>query len=74
MSINFPAIHGTVKALIPKHWEYKAMAEPWYFAGEDFIIAADAEGKNMIFFIHKIDKLYNRSDILFLIKLKNFRW
>ena len=24
----------------------------------------------MIFFIHKIDKLYNRSDILFLIKLK----
>ena len=26
----------------------------------------------MIFFIHKIDKLYNHSDILFLIKLKIF--
>ena len=47
MSINFPAIHGTVKALIPKHWEYKAMAEPWYFTGEDFIIASDAEGRNI---------------------------
>ena len=38
---------GTVKALIPKHWEYKAKAEPWYFTGEDFIIASDAEGRNI---------------------------
>ena len=47
MSINFPAIHGTVKELIPKHWEYKAMAEPWYLIGEDFIIASEAEGRNI---------------------------
>ncbi len=47
MSINFPAIHGTVNELIPKHWEYKAIAEPWYFTGEDFIIASEAEGRNI---------------------------
>ena len=47
MSINFPAIHGTVKELIPKHWEYKAIAEPWYLIGEDFIIASEAEGRNI---------------------------
>ena len=44
-----PAIHGTVKELIPKHWEYKAIAEPWYLTGEDFIIASEADGRN----IHK---------------------
>ncbi len=32
---------------MPKHWEYKAIAEPRYFFGEDFIIASDAEGRNM---------------------------
>ena len=42
-----PAIHGIIKALIPKHWEYKAIAEPWYLTGEDFIIASDAEGRNI---------------------------
>ncbi len=47
MSINFPAIHGTVKELIPKHCEYKAIAEPLYLTGEDFIIAFEAEGKNI---------------------------
>ena len=46
LSINFPAIHGIVNALIPKHWEYKAIAEPWYLLGDDFIIASEAEGKN----------------------------
>ena len=47
MSINLPAIHGTVKELIPKHWEYKAIAVPWYFIGEDFIIESEADGKNI---------------------------
>ena len=47
MSINFPAIHGIVKELIPKHWEYKAMAEPRYLIGEDFIIASEADGRNI---------------------------
>ena len=47
LSINFPATHGTVKALNPKHWEYKAMAEPWYLIGVDFIIAFDADGRNI---------------------------
>ena len=42
-----PAIHGTVKALIPKHWEYKAIALPRYLLGEDFIIASEADGRNM---------------------------
>ena len=32
---------------MPKHWEYKAMAEPWYLIGDDFMIASDAEGKNI---------------------------
>ncbi len=35
------------KALIPKHWEYKAIAEPRYLIGEVFIIASEAEGRNM---------------------------
>ncbi len=53
MSINFPAIQGIVKALTPKHCEYKARAEPRYLIGEDFIIASEAEGRN----IHRaIDK------------------
>ena len=47
LSINFPAIHGTVKELIPKHWEYKARAEPRYLIGEDFIIESDADGRNI---------------------------
>ena len=47
LSINLPAIHGTVNALIPKHWEYKAIAEPWYLIGEDFMMAYDADGKNI---------------------------
>ena len=47
LSINLPAIHGTVKALIPKHWEYNAIAVPWYFIGEDFIIASEADGRNI---------------------------
>ena len=42
-----PAIHGTVKALIPKHWEYKAIALPRYLLGEDFITASEADGRNM---------------------------
>ena len=47
MSINFPAIQGTVKELMPKHCEYKAMAEPWYLMGAEFIIASEAEGRNI---------------------------
>ncbi len=47
LSINLPAIHGTVKALIPKHWEYKAIAVPWDLIGEDCIIAFEADGRNM---------------------------
>ena len=47
LSINLPAIHGTVKELIPKHWEYKAIAVPWYLIGEDFIIASEADGRNI---------------------------
>ena len=49
LSINLPANHGNIKALIPKHWEYKAIAEPRNWIGADFIIASDAEGRN----IHK---------------------
>ena len=37
------------KALMPKHCEYNAIAEPWYCNGDDFIIASDAVGRN----IHK---------------------
>ena len=47
LSINLPAIKGIVKELIPKHWEYKAIADPRYLIGEDFIIASDAEGRNI---------------------------
>ena len=47
LSINFPAIHGIVKELIPKHWEYRAIAEPRYFIGEDFIIESEADGRNI---------------------------
>ena len=47
LSINLPAIHGTVKALIPKHWEYKAITLPRYLFGEDFIIASEADGRNI---------------------------
>ena len=47
LSIKLPAIHGIVKALIPKHWEYNAMAEPRYLTGEEFIIAFEAVGRNM---------------------------
>ena len=47
VSINFPAIHGIIKALTPKHWEYKAMAEPRNLIGDDFIIASEAEGRNI---------------------------
>ena len=47
LSINLPAIHGTIKELIPKHWEYKAIAVPWYLIGDDFIIESEADGKNM---------------------------
>ena len=46
-SINFPAIKGIVKALIPKHCEYKAITEPRYCFGEFFIIASEAEGRNI---------------------------
>ena len=42
-----PAIHGTVKELIPKHCEYKAIAEPRYLIGDDFIIASEADGRNI---------------------------
>ena len=47
MSINLPASNGTIKELIPKHWEYKDIAEPRYLIGEDFIIASGAEGRNI---------------------------
>ena len=47
LSINLPAIQGIVKELIPKHWEYKAIAVPWYLIGEDFIIESEADGRNM---------------------------
>ena len=47
ISINLPASHGIVKALIPKHWEYKAIAVPWNLIGEDFIIWFEADGRNM---------------------------
>ena len=47
LSNNFPAIHGTVKELIPKHWEYKAIAVPWCLIGEEFIIESEAVGRNM---------------------------
>ena len=47
MSINFPAILGTVKELIPKHCEYKARADPRYLIGEDFIIESEADGRNI---------------------------
>ena len=47
LSISLPAIHGTNKALIPKHWEYKAKDEPRYLVGDDFIIASDADGRNI---------------------------
>ena len=47
LSINLPAIKGIVKELIPKHWEYKAIADPRYLIGEDFIIASEADGRNM---------------------------
>ena len=47
LSINLPAIQGIVKELIPKHWEYKAIAEPWYLIGDDFIIESEADGRNM---------------------------
>ena len=32
---------------MPKHCEYKAIAEPWYLMGAEFIIASEAEGKNI---------------------------
>ena len=47
VSINLPAIHGIVKALTPKHWEYSAIAEPRCSIGDNFIIEFDAEGRNM---------------------------
>ena len=47
MSINLPAIQGIVKELIPKHWEYKAIAVPWYLIGEDFINESEADGRNI---------------------------
>ena len=47
LSINLPAIQGIVKELIPKHWEYNAIAVPWYLIGDDFIIESEADGKNM---------------------------
>ena len=47
MSINLPAIHGTIKELIPKHCEYKAIDVPWYLIGEEFIIESDADGRNI---------------------------
>ena len=47
LSINLPAIQGIVKELIPKHWEYKAIAVPWYWIGEDFIIESEADGRNI---------------------------
>ena len=47
LSIIFPATNGITKALITKHWEYKAIAEPRYLIGEDFIIASEADGRKM---------------------------
>ena len=47
LSNNLPAIHGTVKELIPKHWEYKAIAVPWCLIGEEFIIESEADGRNI---------------------------
>ena len=47
LSINLPAIQGIVKELIPKHWEYKAIAVPWYLIGDDFIIESEADGRNI---------------------------
>ena len=47
LSINLPAINVIVRALIPKHWEYNAIAEPRYLYGEDFIIASEADGRNI---------------------------
>ena len=47
MSINLPASNGTTKELNPKHWEYKAIAVPWYFFGEDLIIASEADGRKI---------------------------
>ena len=47
LSINLPAIHGIVKALIPKHWEYKAIGLPWYLIWEDLMIESEADGKNI---------------------------
>ena len=47
LSISFPAIHGIVNALIPKHCEFKEFAEPRYLIGEDFITASDADGRNI---------------------------
>ena len=32
---------------MPKHWEYKAIAEPWYLIGAEFIIESEAEGRNI---------------------------
>ena len=49
LSINFPEIQWMAKALMPKHCEYNAIAEPLYRIGDDFIIASDAVGRN----IHK---------------------
>ncbi len=46
-SINFPANHGAVSALIPKHWEYKAIAEPLLLIGDTLTIASEADGRNM---------------------------
>ncbi len=36
-----------VNALIPKHWEYRAIADPRNLIGVEFTIASDAEGRNM---------------------------
>ena len=47
LSINLPAIQGIIKELIPKHWEYKAIAVPWYLTGDDFIIESEADGRNI---------------------------
>ena len=47
LSINLPASNGTTKELNPKHWEYKAIAVPWYLIGEDLIIASDADGRKI---------------------------
>ena len=32
---------------MPKHWEYKAIAEPRYLIGDDLMIASDAEGRKI---------------------------